>query len=525
MGYMAPSIEVDRLSGLDASFLYNETASEHMHTLKLAILEPAPDGTLPPEDLRRHLGARLAVRPEFRRRLLPMPFDLHHPIWVDGGALDLDYHVRRHRIDSPGDTHAMDRLVARLAESPLDRTRPLWQAWVLEGRADGRLAILMKVHHAVADGGAATALLASIMTTDPVGRDDEPHPYHPSPLPNRLRLLWSAVAALATDLRRLPQVARDTRTRMARRRAVAATLADQADAAPPRPILDTPATSLNRAITPERAVATVSLPLRPLLEARMATGATVNDVLLTIVGGALMDLLADRGERPDRSLSAGVPVSSETGGATDRPSPNAGDTRTTDYIRTTGNKVSNLFVSLCTDIADPVERLTAIHRATTSAKLLHSALGGDLMETWLEYTPPRPYSWLMRRYSSLAVADHHRAPFNVVVSNVAGPRQPLYAEGAELVEFFSSGPVLEGIGVNVTAWSYVDRLNVMITSCARALPRPQDLAAGFEGHLDTLVEALRRAAVSADTGGYQRHARYHAQVVDRHGPLTSGPER
>lgn len=374
------------------------------------------------------------------------------------------------------------------------------------------MAVLLKVHHAVADGSASTALLASIMTTDP-GHVSQLTPALtiPAPTLSRFTLIKGALRALFADLRRLPLVIRDTRARMARRRVAVATLPDDAGAPPPRPLLDTPVTSLNRAITAQRAVATTSLPLGPMLEAKLAAGVTLNDVLLTMVGGALVDVLAERGEHPTRSLSAGVPVSSEPPLQPGQPS------------RTSGNKVSNLFVSLCTDVTDPAERLGAVHRATATAKLLHEALGGDLMETWLEYTPPRPYAWLMRRYSSLSVADHHPAPFNVVVSNVAGPRQPLYADGARLVEFFSSGPVLEGIGVNVTAWSYLGHLNVMVNACARALPDPGQLTLGLSRNLEALSEALRRdAAVAEGHGGYQRHARRHARVLHRHSEPDSG---
>jgi diacylglycerol O-acyltransferase / wax synthase len=467
---------MERLTGLDANFLYNETASEHMHTLKVAVLEPPAGGSPPIEILRDHVGRRMAAWPAFGRRIVRVPLDLHHPLWVAAGPLDLDYHVRRARIPAPGTSHEMDAMVARLAGEPLDRRRPLWQAWLLEGRADGRVAVLVKVHHAVADGVAATALLASIMTTDPGTVLPVPaSPPAAETVPRRTRLVGDALVQVAADLRRLPSVLRRTRRSMARRRVAVAELAAADGATPPRPVLDTPVTSLNRAITPRRTVATTTLPLAPMLEVRRVAGVTLNDVFLTIVGGALLDVLAARGEHPDRSLSAGVPVSADPPPVPGRP-PRLG-----------GNKVSNLFVSLCTDVDDPVLRLRAVHASATAAKDLHAALGGDLMATWLEYTPPRPYSWLMRLYSGLSVADLHRAPFNVVVSNVAGPREPLYVDGAELVEFFSAGPVLEGIGVNITAWSYCGHLDVMVTACARALPRPELLTEAMCRQLDDLV--------------------------------------
>jgi len=470
---------MERLSGLDANFLYNETTSEHMHTLKLAVLDPPEGGVLPLEVMRNEIGRRMAAWPAFGRRIVRVPLELHHPLWVDAGPLDLHYHVRRATIPAPGTPAQMDEAVARIAEQPLDRTRPLWQAWLLEGRDDGRIAVLVKIHHCVADGVAATALLASIMSLDAEATPPEPpDPPAAEEVPGRARLMADALRDLARELRRLPRNISETRTAVARRKEVLGLLAAEGGAAPPRPILDTPVTSFNRAITRRRAVATAALPLAPMLEVKRAAGVTLNDVLLTMVGGALREVLAGLGEHPDRPLSAGVPVSSE-------PPPEPGMPP-----RVSGNKVSNLFVSMCTDIEDPLERLHAVHGSMDSAKRLHSALGGDVMETWLEYTPPRPYSWVMRRYSDMSVADHHRAPFNVVVSNVPGPRTPLHVAGARLVDFFSAGPVLEGIGVNVTAWSYIDHLDVMVTSCARALAEPVLVADAMRGQLAELAGAL-----------------------------------
>ena len=174
--------------------------------------------------------------------------------------------------------------------------------------------------------------------------------------------------------------------------------------------------------------------------------------------------------------ASSVPVSSE-------PAPEPGDPP-----RRAGNKVSNLFVSLHTEADDPLERLEAVHRSMSGAKRLHEATGSDLMETMLDYTPPKPYAWAMRQYSGSDLADLHRAPVNVIVSNVPGPREPLWVGGARLVEFFSAGPVLEGIAVNVTAWSYIDAMDVMVTSCARAMPEPEEVTAAMARGLEELRE-------------------------------------
>ena len=477
---------MERLSGLDANFLYNETATGHMHTLKLAVLEPPRSGPPPFELLREEIGRRMSAWPAFSRRLVRVPADLNHPVWVEAGETDLGYHVRRAHIPGPGGSREMDQLVGRLAGWPLNRNHPLWQVWMLEGRADGRIAVLVKVHHCVADGVAATALLASIMSVDADAEipDEAPdpdsgHPEQeeaaPEPAPGTRRLLTDASRDLVFDTLRLPASVVRMRTAILRRRREVERLNEAGAELPPRPILDTPVTSFNRSITAARAVATATLPLQPMLAAKRAHGATLGDVLLTLVGGALTGVLAEDGEHPDRSLTASVPVSSD-------PPPRPGQ-----QPRRTGNKVSNLFVSLHTEVELPAERLAAVHRSMSGAKQLHEALGADVMETLLAYTPPRPYGWAMRRYSGFDLADLHRAPVNVIVSSVPGPREPLWVSGARLVEFFSAGPILEGIGVNVTAWSYIDSMDIMVTTCARALPEPARVTEGMARQLDLLM--------------------------------------
>lgn len=459
-----------RLSGLDASFLYNETPTEHMHTLKLAVLDP-PEVELPFEVVREVIGERMRQWPAFTRRVMEVPGDLHHPVWVPVAGLHLGYHVRRARIPEPGDGAAMDAVVGRLAGWPLDRAHPLWQVWVLEGRSDGRLAVLVKLHHCVADGVAANALLGGLMSQPPPGTRGA----HVARSPARRELLADAMRDLWADLAALPSVLNRVRAAVSRRQQVLGELSRDGGELPPRPILDTPRTSFNRAITAARSVATTTLELAPVLEVRRSAGVSVNDVFLTLVGGALMEMLSQAGERPGAPVTASVPVSSEKAGP-------AGS-----EPRRTGNKLSNLFVSLHTEIDDPHERLQAVHRSMSAAKRLHDALGAEVMETLLGYTPPKPYRWAMKAYSGLDVADLHRAPVNVIASNVAGPRERLEADGAELVDFYSAGPVLEGIGVNVTAWSYVDRVDVMAIACARAVPEPHRLTRALHRQLELLA--------------------------------------
>jgi diacylglycerol O-acyltransferase len=485
-----------RLSGLDASFLYNETPAQHVHTLKYAVLDcSGVDGGVTVERLRDELGRRLHLLPPFRRRLVDVPFGLHHPLWIEDPHFDLDAHVRRIGVPAPGGRREMDDLIGALASVPLDRGRPLWECWVLDGLADdlddpaaapptGRhVGFLVKMHHAMADGVAAAALLANVMETTPGPSVPVPpvEPWRPEAVPPWWRLVGGALVDVVASMRSVPALLRRTarggRAVLRRRRRPGAV-------SPPLPILHTANTPFNRRLTPARAFASADLPLAEVKAVRAAFDVSVNDVVLGLVAGALRSHLLERGALPAKPLVAGVPVAADrAGGGTD---PVA--------ARLSGNRVSNLFTSLRTDLADPVERLRAIHEVTGAAKEVQDLLGVEMLADWVELAPPRPYAWAMRAYSRLGVADRHRPPINLVVSNVPGPRQPLYVAGARLRGIWSVGPILEGIGLNVTVWSYEDTLHVAALGCD---DHWDDLHVVTDGMRDALAELVRQASGGA----------------------------
>ncbi len=473
---------MERLPGIDAGYLYMETPTLHMHTLKVALLDPSTTpGGYSFERFRHELDARLHLLPPFRRRVVEVPFGLNHPVWIEDPDFDLDHHVHRQRLTSPGTRVQMDDAVADIAGHPLDRSRPLWEMWVLEGLEDGDVAFVTKIHHSLADGVAAAALLANVMTTEADEADPPPplEPWRADPIPSAWRLAVDAVVDGLSRLRHLPRLVAGT-VRGAR---AVARHRRGADVSPPRPIVDVATTSFNASLTPNRSFATTSLSLEDFKTVKSVFGVTVNDVVLAVVAGALRGYLAERGEVPDRPLVAGVPVSSDQPG---------------DAPRLTGNKVSNLFTSLRDDIADPVERLQAISEVTRSAKTVQDLLGVEMMENWVEFTPPRPFAFVMRQYSRFSVADRHRPPINLIVSNVPGPRTPFYVAGARLRAIYSVGPILEGIGLNVTVWSYEDRMNFAALACREQVPDLHALTEALPGALAELVDAAGRfSAVSA----------------------------
>nr|MDQ3294587.1 WS/DGAT domain-containing protein [Actinomycetota bacterium] len=247
-----------------------------------------------------------------------------------------------------------------------------------------------------------------------------------------------------------------------------------AEVSPPLPILHTGRTPFNGALTAHRAFATCDLALADVKLVRQAFGVTINDVVLGLVGGSLRAHLLAVDALPSRPLVAGVPVASDAG-STDR---------------LMGNKVSNLFTTLATDVADPVERLAAIHAVAGAAKEVHNLLGADMLGDWSEYAPPRLYAWFMRQYSRFNLADRHRPPINLVVSNVPGPRDPLYIADGRLAGIWSVGPVVEGVGLNVTVWSYLDQVHVGVIGCR---DHWSDLHVVTDGMQAALAELLDRA--------------------------------
>ena len=466
---------MQRLTGLDAGYLYMETPTLHMHTLKISVLDPSTvPGGYRFSRVREELEQRLHLLPPFRRRLVDVPFGLTHPLWIEDPDFDLDWHLHRIAAPAPGGQRELCEVISDIASHQLDRRHPLWEIWVVEGLEGGRVGFVAKLHHSVADGVAAAALLANVLETEPEpkpprGPEDD---WRPDPMPTKRALIVGALADLIASAATIPGLVRRTVRGMRAARDVRRSHPEVPAATP----LNTPKTRFNGALTSHRIFATTTVPLEEVKEVRRAFGVTVNDVVLGICAGALVQYLTSHGEQLDKPLLAGVPVSVD--GPTDTP-------------RLAGNAVSNLFVSLRTDIADPVERLRAIHESAVVAKEVHHALGADMLADWSELTPPKPFTAWMRLYSKLRLADFHPPPQNAVISNVPGPSVPLYIAGAELVELYSTGPILEGIGLNITVWSYLGTLYFGLISCRELMPDLWTLA-------DLLPPALAelRAAIT-----------------------------
>lgn len=463
---------MQRLSGVDAAFLAVETPTTHMHVASLVLLDPdtAPGGW-GFGDLRGLIAGRLHLVPVFRRRVVEVPLGLEHPLWVEDPDFAIDHHLFRAALPAPGGEAELAHLAAQIVGRPLDRGRPLWEMHVVEGLESGRVAVLVKIHHAAIDGLLGAELLVQLLDLQPEPRPvaAEDPPWRADPLPTAAELVAGAVTSLAARPATLLETVRRTLDTVdtVRRR-------NQETPGPPPPApFRAPRTSINRPVTSRRRVAWSQVPLDDVRAVRAAFDCTVNDVVLTICGGALRAYLAGRNEHPDGDLVALVPVS----------------VRTDDGLPTMANLLSPMLVSLATSVADPVERLAAVAAGAGRAKAQEREVGFEVVREWAELAVPALASTAARWASQVRLADHLRPPCNLVVSNVPGPPVPLYLAGARVAAVFPMGPVADGIGLNVTVLSYVGRMYFGLVADEDAVADLDDLADRLAPALAELVKA------------------------------------
>ena len=463
---------MQRLSGLDATFLYLETPTLHMHVAMTAVFDPSTmPGGYSFDKVKEFIGNRVHLIPPFHQRLVEVPFRLNHPLWVKDPEFDLDYHVRRIGAPAPGGPAELGRVAGQIASTPLDRSRPLWEAWVVEGLADDNVALVAKVHHCGVDGSAGAQFMVHLFDLEPDAEGpDGPTPIETETVPSDGELMYHAAASrMRQRLNIVPLVGKtisSAATLIASRNS-----ADRPSGALP---LTAPATPFNAAISAKRNVAFSRVPLADMKAIKNAADATVNDVVLAICSGTLRRYLESKGELPDAPLLAVCPVAVT-------PDDKAG---------ASANSVSAMFTSLASDISDPALRLAVISENTKGAKEDHNAIGADMLQGWTEFAAPNTFALASRLYSSMNLADRHRPIHNLVISNVAGPPFPLYFAGAELQAAYPMGPVMEGAGLNVTVMSYRDSVDFGFMVCDELLPDVWDLADCVEPAFTELYEAV-----------------------------------
>ena len=495
---------MNHLSGMDASFLHLESPEMPMHVGSLQILD-LPEGYDGDyyEDVKRYMAGRMHLASVFQRKLELMPFDLANPVWVDDEDIDLDYHVRHVILPRPGTRLQLEQYVARLHSSLLDRSRPLWEIYVIEGLNTGQVALYNKVHHAAIDGQAGVALAKALFSDSAV-----PAPVK-APRPrlrtNRYQLGVAELASAALS-NALAQYVKLVRALPATVKAVGSVVYPVSDVdgkrhlALPSGFQLGPRTQLNVAITNQRSYAARTLPLAEVKAMAKRTGTSLNDVVLAICAGALRRYLADYDVRPDKPLIAGVPVSLREAGNTDA-----------------NNQVSMMLVSLATDVKDPIERLMAINASANAGKKLQGSVKGVIPTDFPSLGVPWLMSGLASLYGRSKLANRLPPIANVAISNVPGPQFPLYFAGAKLAHFFPVSIPGHGIALNMTVQSYNGALEVGLTACRRALPDVQDLGdhvVDEHRKLLALIEA-REATAAAAHAAAQAPARAleHAPVA------------
>lgn len=466
-----------RLSGLDTAFLAAERPGNPLHMMGVLILDPseAPGG-YSFETFRDLFSDRLHALKPLRRRLLEVPGRLAFPFWLEDADVDLDLHLRRAAVPAPGGPHEIAAMAAEMLERPLDRDRPLWEMVLVEGVEGGRLALLAKLHHAMMDGLAGVKMMASLLAPTPELLPPPPHSSkrEPGRVPGGPELLLRSIPWLLGEPRRVANAAsRSARSSWTR--------AWTSDREPHTPELHVPRSWLNAPITAHRAVGYQSLPLADVKKLAHAAGATVNDVVLTVVAGTLRRYLGARDVLPDEPLVAGVPMAVR--GEQD-------DER--------ANAVTSVSVSLATDLADPADRLRAIRAAMAGRKRTRGSTLGEDLAAWAEVPSPFVFSLISEAYVDLHIAERMDPICNLIVSDVPGPPEPLYLFGSRVEAIYPLGPIYSGLSLNVTALSCCDSIDFGFVACRGRMPDLWDLVDGLPAALDELAKALGGPAQDAE---------------------------
>jgi diacylglycerol O-acyltransferase / wax synthase len=476
-----------QLTSLDASFLAVETARTYGHVGGLAVYDPSstPGGRLGRDEVCDLVSQRLPLLPPFRWRLVQVPLGLDLPYWIEDPDFDLDFHIRDSAVPPPGNDRLLAETVARIFARPLDRSRPLWELYSIQGLEGGRVALLTKVHHSVVDGVSGNEILSVLLDPTPEGRElpESSRVTAGRRRPGQLEMLGRGLVGLTrqplraltslprtlpnlTDLpgaNAFPGVPTLSRGLSALRKAVGAErdegILEVTTARPPR-------TCFNGPVSAHRAFAFRSLSLDKVKAVKNALGITVNDVVVALCASAVRDFLSERDELPDEPLVAMVPVS----------------VRTDEQAGTFGNRISTMVVPIPTNEPDPERRLRRAHQLLASAKERHDALPADLLTDATSFIPPAVAALAAR--TTVRILGRTRPPLNLVISNVPGPREPLYLAGARLEAHYPVSAVVDGVGLNMTIMSYRDHIDLGVVTDRDQVRDPWPLVRGAARKLE-----------------------------------------
>jgi len=459
-----PTRHLDRLTAIDASFLHQEGPESHMHVGALVIAE----GPVPPyEDFLDSIRRRLHLVQRYRQRLAFPPANTGRPLWTDDTGFDVAYHVRYTALPAPGSHEQLMNLCARVFSQQLDRTRPLWEMWLIEGLDDGSFGLLTKAHHAMIDGIAGVDLATVLfdLGPEPTPIDEDLDPWVPEPDPNPVDLLGAGVAGMARATRSVTSKAITALRKPERALEDARVAAEGIGEIVWAGLNPAPATPLNVAIGPHRRFAGIDSELADFKAVKNAFGGTVNDVVLAVVAGALRRWLHSRGVRTEGlELRALVPVS----------------IRTDDERSHGGNRIAAMRGPLPVWVEDPIARLEVVRAAMDDLKDSKQAIGAEVLANVQNFAPPTVLAQASRINFSTRL-------FNLLVTNIPGPQFPLYVQGREMRSVFPIAFLPKNHALAIAIMSYNGRMNFGLLGCYDAMADLDDFGAAIKDALAELV--------------------------------------
>jgi diacylglycerol O-acyltransferase len=472
---------MQQLSGLDATFLYMETASNYGHVGGLQIFANAETPHFrTKEEEAAHTDYLYSIASYTRRRIVEVPFGLDHPYWIEDPNFDREYHERTLAVPAPGNDRQLEQVVSRIASRPLDRSRPLWEVYLIEGVDKGRkFAIYSKTHHAAIDGATGTQMALAMMQTtpEPINYPAPAKRWTPERIPSQGEMFARGLAAAAQRPMKMVGVQRRMLTQTInglRPGSGGPPIRERVPAMLNQLRSQAPRTIFNQKISQHRRFAFGSTSLADAVTLKKKYGCTVNDVVLAYCGGMLRTWLQERGVLPDQPLIAMVPVS----------------VRTEETLKSGGNQVSGMAAVLHTDEADPVRRLQKIHDSMSDQKLVQAALPVHAQLEMLTHTPAAAMEQAMRMAFATRLSER-MMPFNLTISNVPGPQMPLYMDGALQLASYPYSTITDGMALNITVTSYNGSLDWGIVVDRDIVEDPWSM---IDGIRDAEAELLERSA-------------------------------